>query len=161
MPSAPVIAREDGLGGQLDVGAELDADAVLRRGGAVRDSLQALREGDVPGGAAARVGQIVRGGVDDDHAAQAVDDDHDRRCDIRESASLTPTTAGISRARAMIAVWLVRVPTSVTKPTTGSSDHGGGVGGGEIVGDDDERPVELGDPVVRCARRARGGGARR
>ena len=40
---------------------------------------------------------------------------------MRLSASLAPTTAGISRARAMIDVWLVRVPISVTKPTTGSS----------------------------------------
>ncbi len=41
--------------------------------------------------------------------------------EMRVTAPLTPTTAGISRARAMIEVWLVRVPTSVTKPETGSS----------------------------------------
>ena len=36
------------------------------------------------------------------------------------SASAAPTTAGISRARAMMDVWLVRVPISVTNAMTGS-----------------------------------------
>ncbi len=106
------------LGGEFDIGLQADdmpveglRGQILQRGAvrfrAARRRLSAL----------AIFGQCSLVGVDDDDAVIAVDDDGVAAGDFGGDVP-RPTTAGMPMARATMAVWLVRPPTSVAKPFT-------------------------------------------
>ena len=98
-PLGAVIEREDGLGRQLDVRLEADRLAVARDARLVARGEQAARERQVPGPAAARLLDRDLARVDDDLAAQAVDDERVARANDRR-ARRRPRRPPGSRARA-------------------------------------------------------------
>ena len=66
-------------------------------------------------------------------------------------APAVPTTQGMPSWRAMIAVWLVGPPRSVTSATTSAGVEPGGVGRGEVLGDQHRRLGGRGDAGLGLA----------
>ena len=138
MPCAPRRTASSMSLGKLDVRLQADDVPVQRLGGqrragcssSVSISMCLLLH-------LAMLGELLGVGVDDHHAASAVDDDGIAAAHFAVILP-RPTTAGMPIARATIAVWLVRPPTSVAKPLTCTAIEGRGLAGQQIVGDDDD-----------------------
>jgi hypothetical protein len=113
-----VVEREDGLGGELHVRLEADRLAVGGETGAIARREEPAGEREVAGRALASATSASVGWTVTSPRRPSTMMMSPVR--IVASASAAPTTAGISSARAMIDVWLVRVPISVTNATAGS-----------------------------------------
>ena len=108
--------RRGHIVGPLDVGLQLDADAVARRRAARPQSARRRQRAARPGARAPRLPAASAGDGSMITSPVSPSMMTDAPGGMRRLTSCRPTTAGTPSERARIAVWYVRLPASVAKP---------------------------------------------
>ena len=120
MPSAPRSTQWVDLVRKLDVAVQADPHAVGRLGRQIAEGFEPRRSVAMLLDLVPVAGDRLFVGLEDHQALIAVDDHQVAARTRRLRNGPVPTTAGISRASATMAVWLPGPPISVAKPATNS-----------------------------------------